>query len=286
VPRHYQEDYRQHYTTLLVVAEARLAYRRFEDRVRKRVVDEERAKYSEEVGAAFDIPHDKRTPPQEEMAAPLTKAVAALKLDKSFTAAEREGSQSLEKCIAKAVMALPEKDASQNIPFDGLMEIPSASVLVHHAPELIPEVRVLRRGELSMAAERVTPGVPVVLGERAADFSDDPSPFDLLQSRRKLALWLSRPDHPLTARVLVNRLWVWHFGRGIVTTPNDFGRQGQPPSHPELLDWLAPRSSWTAAGASSRSIGSSCSPPHISRPAVFPTNARRRPIPRIAIYGE
>jgi hypothetical protein len=139
--------------------------------------------------------------------------------------------------IANAVLALPEgiPDAPGG-PWDGLMEIPTATVLGHEDPALIPEVRVLGRGELRMAKEKVSAGLPAVLAQ--ATGGELPMP-DRFTHRKQLALWLTRPDHPLTARVMVNRVWLWHFGKGIVATPNDFGKHGAMPTHPELLDWLA-----------------------------------------------
>src|SRR5205814_2217733 len=92
--------------------------------------------------------------------------------------------------------------------------------------------RVLLGGDFTRSGAAVTPGTPAALPPlRAAT--------PRLPNRLELATWLVDPANPLTARVTVNRVWGHYFGLGIVETENDFGTQGTPPSHPELLDWLA-----------------------------------------------
>jgi mono/diheme cytochrome c family protein len=91
--------------------------------------------------------------------------------------------------------------------------------------------RVFKRGDfLKPIGDPLTPGTPRVL---------PPMPPDKHPNRLTLAKWLVSPDNPLTARVIVNRQWAAFFGRGIVSTLEDFGTQGEPPTHPRLLDWLA-----------------------------------------------
>ena len=85
----------------------------------------------------------------------------------------------------------------------------------------------------------ILPGPLSILDPRAAKIDPIPHRPDTSGRRTALSQWITRPDHPLTARVLVNRLWHYHFGRGIVATPSDFGRLGEGPAHPELLDYLA-----------------------------------------------
>ena len=89
---------------------------------------------------------------------------------------------------------------------------------------------VLGRGQYDNKGEMVTPGVPAFL---------PPMPEDLPRNRLGLAKWIVDPSNPLTARVVVNQYWQQHFGTGIVKTAEDFGSQGEQPSHPQLLDWLA-----------------------------------------------
>ena len=103
-----------------------------------------------------------------------------------------------------------------------------------------PTIRVLERGDLQAPGTPVNPGFLVVLSDPGRSRAQRPSETIDSSSGRRLALarWLTSRDHPLTARVLVNRIWQHHFGKGIVAGDN-FGRQGTSPTHPELLDWLA-----------------------------------------------
>jgi hypothetical protein len=95
------------------------------------------------------------------------------------------------------------------------------------------EAHVLLRGNPNLIGPKVEPGVPIVLGGDQATFVAGPG------KRRALAEWLVDRRNPLTARVFANRIWQYHFGRGIVPTSNDFGKLGEAPTHPALLDWLA-----------------------------------------------
>jgi hypothetical protein len=230
-------DIKQFYPRLIALHEARSAYRMFENRVKQRVVESRKLQFSPEAVRAYETPQAQRTPEQDRLAAPVMEALKRIKLEEEFTPQEREEQQKLYARISEALLAVPENPA-HGIAFDGLMEMPTASVLGHRDLSLIPAVQVLNRGDLGSPKEEVQPALPTILSDGIV-LDDGSSPLSRFEDRKQLALWLTRPDHPLTSRVMVNRIWQWHFGRGIVDTPNDFGHQGQAPKHPELLDWLA-----------------------------------------------
>ena len=108
----------------------------------------------------------------------------------------------------------------------------SSMIMADNAPKKKRVTYVLTRGAYDAPDKKqpVEPGVPAIL---------PPLPADASPTRLGLAQWLMQADHPLTARVAINRYWMMFFGTGLVKTVSDFGSQGEPPSHPELLDWLA-----------------------------------------------
>ena len=123
----------------------------------------------------------------------------------------------------------PDQKARRKVLQEEAKKLPKPPPLPHAmtlGPGKPTKTFVLFRGEYTMPGDEVTPGFPQVLGGASAP-----------ATRAALAEWLA--GHPLTARVMTNRIWQHHFGRGLVPTPSEFGSHGQPPSNPELLDWLA-----------------------------------------------
>ena len=114
-------------------------------------------------------------------------------------------------------------------------DLPRGYFLVEPAGNL-PKSHIHLRGRAAIPGDEVTPAVPVSLTARQPEF---PAPDGTSRRRLTLANWIASADNPLTARVIVNRVWQQHFGTGLVATPSDFGLIGSAPTHPELLDWLA-----------------------------------------------
>jgi hypothetical protein len=128
------------------------------------------------------------------------------------------------------------KLAAQLEALDERMPLPlTAWYAVKDEPERLTPIHLLERGDYRNQGASVGMRPPgVLLPDGAPEL-----PLNTEKPRQKLAAWITDPANPLTARVMVNRMWQDHFDRGIVTTPNDFGRMGTRPSHPELLDYLA-----------------------------------------------
>ncbi len=194
---------------------------------RKKLQEAKRARLEPEYRQALDTPAGKRTPAQAKLAA---NAQTLLKVNwdeilNALTPADREKR-------ARWRQELHELEARRPRPLAHAWAVADSGSA--------PFSHVLQRGDVRKPGARVTPDVPHALRTvlAAAKKPDKPNEPPLL-NRLHLARWMTHPEHPLTARVIVNRLWQHHFGRGLVATPNDFGLRGEPPSHPELLDFLA-----------------------------------------------
>jgi len=219
-------DYKQSFPKLLAVDDLRAAVERIRDQARKRIIERLEAGLPREVVEANRVPSEKRSPKEIDLASEYETAIGGIKegaIDAEYTQLEKQERHSLILKIGETYLKTPKR-------------IPTASVLGH--ADMTPDVYVAKRGDFRNKGDKVGAGFPSVLCDGNDIAESSARPF-VPQRRKEFALWLTQTDHPLTARVMVNRLWQGHFGRGIVGTANDFGTQGDPPSHPELLDWLA-----------------------------------------------
>ena len=114
----------------------------------------------------------------------------------------------------------------------------TARTITEDSREALPSY-FLHRGDPGTKGSRMDPGVLTVAARTEPSFPASPESARTSWRRKHFAQWIASKDNPLTARVMVNRIWQHHFGEGIVRTPSNFGKTGMEPSHPELLDWLA-----------------------------------------------
>ncbi len=218
------------YPSWLKVEELKGAIGRIDQAAKKRVVDAVRQRFSADVLAAYDKPVNKRSLAESTLAAKIEIALTETGLQEN--AEGKEADIPLTPKESKEREALVVELGRATLKANPVAQ--TATVLGHAA--VTPTIHMTHRGDWRAKGEAVPPAFPAMLAG-GKTIEDDPE--KKLARRKALALWLTEPDHPLTARVMVNRVWHWHFGRGIVGTPNDFGRQGEEPTHPELLDWLA-----------------------------------------------
>jgi len=195
---------------------------------RARLFEAKLSRLSEEAQAAHRTPADKRSGGQQELVAETERLVVVTpaEIAKAMPADDRTKLTELQG-------RLKTFDAKKPPPLPVAMGLTDAS-----GPA--PKTRVLEGGELKNPTVEVPPGFLAVLspGGKASPATIEPTGASTGR-RLALATWIASTDNPLTARVIVNRLWQHHFGRGIVATASDFGLRGARPTHPELLDWLA-----------------------------------------------
>jgi hypothetical protein len=177
-----------------------------------------------DVQAAFHTPEDKRTKEQRILVDDNAKAVAPGQNDVNAIM-KQEDRERLD-AIAKRLLQT----------FSNYGPPPMSSGLIDVGRDA-PKTFILNRGNPDSPGDEVQPGFLSALG--GGDIPEPPLHAASTFRRKALAEWLATPDNPLFARVMVNRIWQFHFGSALVKTPSDFGIRGGLPTHPELLDWLA-----------------------------------------------
>ncbi|MBO0697405.1 MAG: DUF1553 domain-containing protein [Zavarzinella sp.] len=206
-------------------ADVRRQIEEIERPYRERLSKKRRGRFPEELAGLLDIPPEKRTPLEQQLAAMVVKQVFMddKGMFNGMKPAEKERWEGLKKKLAAA--------GPRPTP-------PAVAMAFTDIGREAPPTRVLQRGNWRKPGDEVRPGFLSAFDDRVADVRP-PADRKTTGRRTALANWIADPKNPLTARVIVNRVWAQHFGRGIVDSPGDFGSQGERPTHPQLLDWLA-----------------------------------------------
>jgi len=193
-----------------------------------------RSKLPADAIAALKVPADKRSDNQRQ----LVKRYAS-SFDKEVTAALKQP-QLAEKYLSATVRKQIADGESEIGQLRGRFDFPAGYFFYEPSPQS-PVTHLLKRGNPNQPGAVVEPAVPAAIARQLGRSQPEFETADAFTSRRRISLarWITAPDNPLTARVFVNRVWQYHFGSGLVRTPSDYGRRGQQPTHPELLDWLA-----------------------------------------------
>src|SRR5207249_3012127 len=204
------------------------------DEKQKQYIDEALTKHLEKfepdvrakLRAAYDTPADKRMPEQTKLLADNPSVNISPGVLYQYNQKAADELKAMDAKIAEIRARKPTEDF--------------LTVLTEPGDKL-PVTYRLHRGDPKQPKEALAPGALTVLAPRGQSIAFAEKNPDLVTSGRRMAFarWLTSGTNPLVARVLVNRAWLHHFGRGLVGTPSDFGVMGERPSHPELLDWLA-----------------------------------------------
>jgi mono/diheme cytochrome c family protein len=235
VPSHEVDSHRQE-TARLEALQKPLQQRKreIEAPYLKQLVDRAVSELPEYLQSAWRTPEKERTEGQRLNVIQIEKTLQSDTLrnkitEKDIVALMPPDVQQQHETVKGEIQAL---DKQKPAPF------PTARAIGEAGREARPSYFLLR-GSVDAKGSQMTPGVLSVASEAEYAFPAPPDDAKSSWRRRGFAEWLTSPSNPLTARVMVNRIWQHHFGEGIVRTPSNFGKLGDRPSHPELLDWLA-----------------------------------------------
>jgi hypothetical protein len=242
-------------------APLRQSIREIDEPYRLKLAQEKYKKYPANVQQAIAVPEARRTPGEALLAGQVirTTSVSSGEIDRVMTPADLARKKALSQQISTlqnerpkplpmaAIVTdgdyrfVPDGPGDEPAPGKGVKQDAGEGSFLFQGPGRYqpPPSYFLIRGDIGSRGALMKPGFVDVITYGNPPTEDPPADGRTSGRRRALAAWLGSPENPLTARVIVNRIWSHHFGRGIVATLDNFGKMGEKPTHPELLDWLA-----------------------------------------------